>query len=82
MTLGLRDKHGEATQRIVVRARIVGAATRLDSKPVAVVADNFADLEFPGDFPPTQPLPPGAYTVLWLLAETGGFLACDGFVVR
>ncbi|MBX3498797.1 MAG: hypothetical protein KF889_05080 [Alphaproteobacteria bacterium] len=82
MTLGLRDKHGEAAQRVVVRARIVGAATRLDSKPVAVVADNFADVEFPRDFPPTQPLPPGAYTVLWLLAETGGFLACDGFVVR
>lgn len=82
ITVGLRDKYGEAGQRLVVRARIVGAASLLESKPVAVVGDNFADVEFPRDFQPTQPLAPGGYTVLWLLAEGGGFLACDGFVIR
>lgn len=82
MRLGLRDKNGEAPQRILVRARIVGASTMLESKPIEVIVDNFANVEFPRDFPPTQPLPPGPYTVLWLLADGGGFLACDGFVIR
>ena len=82
LILGLRDKYGEKGQRLMVRARIVGAASLLESKPVAVVDDNFANIEFPRDFPPTQPLSPGPYTVLWLVAENSGFLACDGFVIR
>jgi hypothetical protein len=80
--VGLREKYGEKGRRLLVRARIVGGATLLDSKPVTVSDDTFADVEFPRDFPPTQPLSPGPYTVLWLLAEGGGFLACDGFVIR
>ncbi|MGE0424793.1 MAG: hypothetical protein AB7O88_21215 [Reyranellaceae bacterium] len=82
ITVGLREKYGEAGTRRLVRARIVGAATSLDSKPVAMVDDTFVDVEFPDDFRPRQELGPGVYTVLWLLAEGGGFLACDGFVVR
>jgi len=82
LILGLRDKNGEKGQRLMVRARIVGAASRLESKSVAVTDDHFANIEFPRDFPPTQPLSPGAYTVLWVVAENSGFLACDGFVIR
>ncbi len=82
LVLGLRDKNGEKGQRIMVRARIVGGASLRESKPVAVTDDNFANVEFPRDFPPTQALSPGAYTVLWRLAENSGFLACDGFVIR
>jgi len=44
-----------------------------------LVDDHFVDVGFPGDFPPTRPLAPGVYTVLW---HNGGFLACDGFVIR
>lgn len=82
VTLGLREKYGDAGTRRLVRARIVGAATLLESKPVAMVDDSFADVELPRDFRPRQALGPGVYTVLWLLAEGGGFLACDGFVIR
>ncbi|MBV9835927.1 MAG: hypothetical protein JO055_16035 [Alphaproteobacteria bacterium] len=83
IAVGLREKYAGAGQRRLVRARIVGAATLLESKAVAMVDDNYASVEFPRDFRPTQALGPGAYTVLWLLAEGGGgFLACDGFVIR
>lgn len=83
VTVGLREKYGETGQRRLVRARIVGAATLLESKAVAMVDDTYAEVEFPRDFRPTQALGPGTYTVLWLLAEGGGgFLACDGFVIR
>ncbi len=82
VAVGLREKYADTGHRLLVRARIVGAAAPLESKPVLMVDDSFANVEFPRDFPPTQPLGPGAYTVLWQLAETGGFLACDGFVIR
>src|SRR5687768_1646818 len=51
LILGLRDKNGEKGQRLMVRARIVGGASRLESKPVAVTDDLFANIEFPRDFP-------------------------------
>lgn len=82
ITLGLRDKDGEKGQRLLVRARIVGTASLLHSTPVVLTDDNFANVEFPRDFQPGQPLAPGGYTVLWQLVEGGGFLACDGFVIR
>jgi hypothetical protein len=82
VVVGLRDKYADAGNRLVVRARIVGAATTLESKPVVVIDDNFANVEFPRDFPSARQLAPGSYTVLWLVAENGGFLACDGFVIR
>jgi hypothetical protein len=82
VTVGLREKYADTGHRLLVRARIVGAAAPLESKPVLMVEDSFANVEFPRDFPPTRPLAPGAYTVLWQLAETGGFLACDGFIIR
>ena len=82
ITVGLRDKNGENGQRMQIRARIVGTASLLESKPVTLTDDNFTNVEFPRDFRPTQSLPPGGYTVLWQLAENGGFLACDGFVIR
>lgn len=82
ITVGLRDKHADAGQRTVVRARIFGAAAAVVSKPIQVTDDNFADVEYPRDFPSARPLPPGAYTVHWVLAEGDGFLACDGFVIR
>ena len=83
VTVGLREKYGETGTRRLVRARIVGAASLLESRPVAMVDDDFADVTLPQDFRPTQSLGPGPYTVLWLLAEGGGgFLACDGFVIR
>jgi len=82
VVVGLREKYGDRGQRLMVRARVIGAASLLESKPVAVVEDNFANIEFPRDFPPTQSLSPGSYTVIWQVAENGGFLACDGFVIR
>lgn len=82
ITVGLRDKHADAGQRTMVRARILGAASPLVSKPVQVIDDNFADVEYPRDFPSARSLPPGPYTVHWVLAEGDGFLACDGFVIR
>lgn len=82
ITVGLREKYADAGHRLLVRARILGATVPLESKPVLMIDDTFANVEFPRDFPPTQPLGPRAYTVLWQLAETGGYLACDGFVIR
>lgn len=82
ITIGLRDKHADAGQRTMVRARILGAAALLESKPFQVIADNFAEVEYPRDFLSARPLPPGPYTVHWVLAEGDGFLACDGFVVQ
>lgn len=80
--LGLRDKNGETGQRLLVRARIVGAGAHLDSKPVPLIDDHFNNVEHPRDFGVSQPLAPGIYTVVWTLADGGGFLACDGFVIR
>ncbi len=82
IAIGLRDKHADAGQRTVVRARILGAAALLESKPLLVIGDNFADVEYPRDFLSARPLPPGPYTVHWVLADGDGFLACDGFVIR
>jgi hypothetical protein len=82
ITVGLREKYADAGQRTVVRARILGAAAPVVSKPITVAGDDFADVEYPRDFPSTRPLPPGVYTVHWVLAEGDGFLTCDGFVVR
>lgn len=82
ITVGLREKYADAGQRTVVRARILGAAAPVVSKPIQVIDGNFADGEYPRDFPSARPLPPGTYTVHWVLAEGDGFLACDGFVVR
>jgi hypothetical protein len=81
-TVGLREKYADTGYRLVVRARIVGGATRLDSEPVTLVDDNFANREFPRDFQPVQKLEAGTYTVIWVVDERGGFLACDGFVIR
>lgn len=82
VSIGVREKYGETGTRRMVRARVVGAATFIESTPVAMVDDNFVHVELPRDFPTARALGPGIYTVLWLLADGGGVLACDGFVVR
>lgn len=82
VVVGLREKNADAGYRLPVRARIVGSTTRLDSNPVILVDDNFAEVEFPRDFHGAQKLGAGTYTVLWRVDERGGFLACDGFVIR
>lgn len=82
ITVGLREKNADTGYRLRVRARIVGGATPLESKPVTLVDDHFIDVEHPQDFQPKQVLGPGVYTVLWIVADGGGFLACDGFVIR
>ncbi|GHD18438.1 hypothetical protein [Nocardiopsis kunsanensis] len=59
---------------------VVGPDDEPLTATVPVEGDEWATVEFPGDFEGAE-LASGVYTVLWTDEESGSPLACDGFEV-
>ena len=78
--LGLRKKYGRDDEAYWISATVFAPDGSSTQAQLFLVGDEWASVKYPTDFVGALPLyPPGAYTVLWEVAE--GYLACDGFLV-
>jgi hypothetical protein len=78
--LGLRDKFGTGN-RLVLTDVYGPDGQQHGSGRWLLVADNFGYVTYPWHFFGAPPLENGTYTVIWRDADSGGYIACDGFFV-
>jgi hypothetical protein len=78
--LGLRDKFGGMTSALWVLARVIGPDGSSTTATAFIQGDQWAYVRYPHEFVGAVPVAAGVYTVVW--EAGGGFIACDGFVVR
>lgn len=77
--IGLRNKFGGQTEGYGLEVRVVAPDGSSTTATSSALGTNWAYLVYPTDFVGAGPVVVGVYTIIW--TSSGGFLACDGFVV-